>query len=180
MHQYTIRKANELAAPEIGQILQYWEVSEWAGMDEDTFRHAFRDSEFHLLTDERSTLLALARINFDFCLEIAGVRYRFAEFVGFVAAEKRKGYGSELLSAITGNLRSRRIETIGFCESEVRGFYQKCRIYILYDQAKHLREFDQNQWIVPTDDDILDLTLSEESRRLFAALDDRNLAYLVS
>jgi GNAT superfamily N-acetyltransferase len=180
LHTHVVKRAAELTGPEIESVLHYWEVEEWAGLSEAGFKDKFRHSEFHLLTDPSASLLALSRINFDFRLEIAGTCYGWAEFGGFVATQPGRGYGSALLSALLTDLRSRGIEALGFCEEPVRGFYEKCNIRILYDQARYLRQKCYDFWGIPPDDDILDLTLTEESRQLLASLHPDKLAYLVS
>ncbi|MBD0254439.1 MAG: GNAT family N-acetyltransferase, partial [Cytophagales bacterium] len=160
MRNHVIKKASELTAPEIGLILHYWEIEEWAALSEAAFKDQFRHSEFHLLTGEGASLLALARLNFDFRLEIEGRQHQWAEFVGFVAAQPRRGYGSALLAALVASLQSRGIEALGFCEEPVRPFYEQCKVGILYDQARYLREKRDDWWGIPPDDDILDLSLS--------------------
>jgi hypothetical protein len=180
MHHYTTKRASELTAAEVESILHHWEVEEWAGLSEAGFKDKFRHSEFHLLTGPTGSLLALARINFDFRLRIAGAEYQWAELVGFVAPQPRRGYGSALLAALRANLQSRSIEALGFCEEPVRPFYEKARVRILYDQARYLREQCHDFWGIPPDDDILDLTLSERSSQLLASLHAGKLAYLVS
>lgn len=180
MRNHVIKRAPELTAAEIGLILHHWEVEAWAALSEAAFKDQFRHSEFHLLTGEGASLLALARINFDFRLEIEGVQHGWAEFVGFVAAQPRRGYGSALLAALVSSLQSRGIQALGFCEEPVRPFYEKCNVHILYDQARYLREKQYDCWGIPPDDDILDLSLSGESRRLLASLHPGKLAYLVS
>jgi GNAT superfamily N-acetyltransferase len=176
---YTIKKSTELTTQEINTILQYWEIEAWMQMTEEEFRHAFKDSAFHLLTYNGSEILCLARINFDFSIQVGQQLYRIAELVGLVAAEKGKGYGKALIGHIRDYVENRQIEVIGFCEKELRPFYQKCDVPILYDQAKQLREKKGNEWVSSTDDDVLIIHLSEDSIRLFNSLNTQNLGYLV-
>ncbi len=96
-----------------------------------------------------------------------------------MATERRQGYGRALLMTLLGNLGERGIEAVGFCEKPVRGFYEKCGLPILRDGAKHLREYSNGQWLVPADDDILNLTLSESHWQLLGGLNDQCPAYLV-
>jgi hypothetical protein len=180
MRDYVIKRAPELTAAEIGLILHHWEIEEWVALSEMAFKEKFQHSEFHLLRGESSSLLALARLNFDFRLEIEGVQHQWAEFVGFVAAQPRRGYGSALLAALVASLQSRGIQALGFCEEPVRPFYEKCKVHILYDQARYLREKQYDFWGIPPDDDILDLSLSQASCQLLASLHPGKLAYLVS
>jgi hypothetical protein len=178
MVTYQIKRATELSAGEMGQVLHAWEVQAWMDLSEAAFRQRFAQSEFHLLTGPQAALLAVARLNFDFCLRIDDRRYAFAELVGFVSPQPRRGYGSRLLDLLTGTLRKRNMEALGFCEQPLRGFYQKCNVPILYGQARYVREMDHDQWVASTDDDILDLTLSPESVALLNGLNGQRLAYL--
>ncbi len=180
MLTYQIKPAQELSAGEISQVLHAWEVGAWMNLSATAFKQRFAQSEFHLLTDSRAALLAIARINFDFCLRIDQRRHAFAELVGFVSVWRGKGYGSHLLDLLTGNLRSRQVEALGFCEQPLRGFYQQCNVPILYGQARYVRERDQDKWVASTDDDILDLTLSRESAELLRNLNGQRLAYVLS
>ncbi|HEX8532010.1 MAG TPA: hypothetical protein VF646_18375 [Cytophagales bacterium] len=180
MLTYQIKQAQELSAGEISRVLHAWEVSEWMNLSETAFRQRFAQSEFHLLTNPHAALLAVARINFDFCLRIDGHRYAFAELVGLVSLQPRRGYGSHLLGLLTGNLRERNVEALGFCEQPLRGFYQQCNVSVLYGQARYVHERDHDQWVASTDDDILDLTLSRESADLLNGLNGQRLAYLLS
>ncbi len=179
MLTYQIKGAQELSAGEMSQVLHAWEVREWMALPEAAFRQRFAQSEFHLLTDPQAALLAVARLNFDFCLRIDGRRYAFAELVGLACPKPRQGYGRHLLDLLTGTLRRRGTEALGFCEQPLRGFYQKCNVPILYGQARHVRERDHDQWVASTDDDILDLTLSRESAALLNGLNGQRLAYLL-
>jgi hypothetical protein len=179
MVTYQIKRAPELSAGEMGQVLHAWEVHEWMALSVAAFRQRFAQSEFHLLTGPQATLLAVARINFDFCLRIDDRRYAFAELVGLVSTIPRQGHGSHLLGLLTGNLRERNVEALGFCEEPVRGFYRKCNVPMLYGQARFVRERDHGQWVASTDDDILDLTLSRESVALLNSLNGQRLAYLL-
>jgi hypothetical protein len=179
MLTYQIKQAQELSAEEINRVLHAWEVQEWLNLSEVAFKQHFAQSEFHLLTGPENTLLAVARIHFDFCLRIDQRRYAFAELVGLVSLQPRRGYGSHLLGLLTGTLRERQVEALGFCERPLRGFYQQCNVPILYDQARYVRERDHDQWVASTDDDILDLTLSRESAALLNGLNGQRLAYLL-
>ena len=179
MHTYQIKKAADLSAGEIAQILHAWDVSEWMALQEAAFKQHFEQSEFHLLTGPQASLLTIARINFDFRLRIDNRHYAFAELVGLVSPQQRKGYGSQLLHLLIGNLRERDIEALGFCEQPLRDFYQKCNVRILYDKATYLRELDNDQWVPSTDDDILDMTLSRESIDLLNGLNEQRLAYFI-
>ncbi len=179
MITYQVKQAQELSAGEIRQVLHAWEVGEWLNLSESAFKQRFAQSEFHLLTGPGNTLLAIARINFDFCLRIDQHRYAFAELVGLVSIQPRQGYGSHLINLLTGTLRGRNVEVLGFCEQPLRGFYQQCNVPILYGQARYVRERDHDQWVTSTDDDILDLTLSRESAGLLSSLNGQRLAYLL-
>ncbi len=179
MVTYQIKQATELSATEINWILHAWAVREWMDLQEAAFRQRFAQSEFHLLTGRPAPPLAVARINFDFRLRIEDRCYAFAELVGLVCTAPRQGHGSRLVGLLTGNLRERNVEALGFCEEPLRGFYRKCNVPMLYGQARHLRERDHDQWVAATDDDILDLTLSRESVTLLNSLNAQRLAYLL-
>lgn len=180
MSNYQVKGVEALTAAEIAIILQHWEVAAWQHLTPQDFRRQFARSEFHLLTDERSTILSLARINFDFTLRIGNQQYEFAEFVGFVSVQKGRGYGRQLLRHLKGNLQKRGLESIGFCEKDLRPFYQQCQVEILYDKAKAMREYEAGQWLRPSDDDILNIHLPDEKRELLHRLHDGNPAYLIS
>lgn len=176
---YSQKTGNDLSEEEIRTILNYWDVDEWKALTNDAFRNMFKQSEFHLLTDNYSVILCLARINFDFAIRISNMLYPIAELVGLVSTEPGKGYGKELLSFIQANVKSRDIELISFCEKANRGFYQKCGVPILLNQAKQLWEPDNGNWLIPTDDDILAINLSEHGINLLNSLSPEKPGYLV-
>lgn len=178
--KYQIKTPDELTEKEIEHILQLWEVSEWNTMKPDYFRSFFKDSEFHFLLDTTEEILAIIRVNFDFTLKISEKEYSFAEVVGFVATHRKKGYGSQLIQYFTENVRKRNMETIGFCHSELRPFYEKCEIEILYDKAKMIMENIDSEWINSDDDDILIFKVSDERKKLLSQLSIENNAYLIT
>ncbi|AZB02114.1 GNAT family N-acetyltransferase [Chryseobacterium joostei] len=178
--KYQIKQANELTEKEIEHILQLWEVSEWNTMKPDYFRSLFKDSEFHFLLGTTEEILAIIRVNFDFTLKIEREEYTFAEVVGFVATHRKKGYGSELIQHFMENVRKRNMETIGFCHSELRSFYEKCEIEILYDKAELIKENTGSEWINSDDDDILIFKVSDEKKKLLNQLSTENNAYLIT
>jgi hypothetical protein len=175
---HIIKTSSELSDKEINTILKHWDVEEWKKMQADVFKSVFARSEFHFLVNKQSDILSLARINFDFHLKVGNIQYDFAEFVGFVSLEKGKGYGTQLLNEIIKSLQNRHIEAIGFCEKENRVFYQKAKVNILYDQAHYLREQENGKWITCTDDDILNLTLSETQSHMLESLNSERLGYI--
>lgn len=177
--KYQIKKPEELTENEIQIILTLWEVSEWSSMEPKYFRSFFKDSEFHFLIDSQEEILALMRLNFDFILEISSKKYHFAEAVGLVSAHKKKGYGKELIKYIIDNVTERNLESIGFCLSELRPFYNKCNISILHDKAKFIKEKSGSEWVSSDDDDILIFHLSEEKKELLNQLSSENNAYLI-
>lgn len=177
--KYQIKKPNELTENEIKIILNLWEVTEWNSMDSTYFRSFFKDSEFHLLFDSEGEILTLMRLNFDFVLEIANQHYHFAEVVGLVSAHKKKGYGKKLIKYCIDNITERNLESIGFCVSELRPFYDKCEISILHGKAKSIQEKSGSEWIPSDDDDILIFNLSEEKKQLLHQLGSENNAYLL-
>jgi hypothetical protein len=179
MLQYQIKKADDLQTQEIETILKHWEIAEWRQLSKEEFKKIFTYAEFHLLTDENFKILAVARINFDFKIKVEDQIYEIAELVGLVAIEKRSGYGRKLLQEIVTNLKNRNIEAIGFCEKENRPFYYKCQIWNMRDQAKQLREPAGEKWLIPEDDDVLAINLSEKNALLLQSLSPDKLGYLL-
>lgn len=177
--KYQIKKPDELTENEIKIILNLWEVSEWDSMDSTYFRSFFKDSEFHFLIGSEEEILALMRLNFDFVLEISKKKYHFAEAVGLVSAHKKKGYGKRLIKYIIENITKRNLESIGFCVSDLRSFYDKCDIHILHNKAKSIQEKSGSEWTPSEDDDIFIFNLSEEKKELLHKLGSENNAYLI-
>lgn len=67
--QYSIKRSKDLSDNEIELILKSWEIEDWLDLDSSSFKMKFENSEFHFLKkDDR--IVSLARINFDFELEI--------------------------------------------------------------------------------------------------------------
>lgn len=175
---YSIKRSKDLSNKEVELILKSWEIEDWFDLDSSSFRIKFENSEFHLLEIENK-IVSLARINFDFKLEIQKKLYSFAELVGLVSVEKTKGYGSFLLKEIVTNLKEREIETIGFCKLELRTFYERNDIQILYGKGIFITEFDSNEWIDSDDDDILIINTSKENINVLQNLNEQNKAILV-
>jgi len=176
--QYYVKKSNELLNKEIEVTLKFWELEDWYDLGFETFKEKFKKSEFHFLKiDER--IVSLARINFDFKFKIENNSYQFAEFAGFVSVEKNKGYGTILLEKTIENLKQKNIETIGFCEKDLRTFYEKTGTKILYDKANYFLEFDNNKWTKSTDNDILILNASLKTIDLLQNLGESNTAFLI-
>lgn len=178
--KYQIKQTNELSDHEIDVILKLWDISAWNTMEPDYFRTSFKDSEFHLLLDSHSEILAIFRLNFDFVLEISGAPYSFAEAVGLVAGHKKKGYGAQLVQHFKENVTQRNIEAIGFCHADLRPFYEKCNIEILYDKAKSIKENEGSEWVNSEDDDILIFNLSEKEKEQLNTLSAQHNAYLIT
>ncbi len=178
MLQYRVKQTADLQAQEIKTILRHWEITEWQQLGEKEFKKLFTHSEFHLLTDANFKIVAAARINFDFKIKVEAQVYELAELVGLVALEKRCGYGRKLMQELVTNLKKRNIEAIGFCEKENRPFYQKCQIPIMQNQAKQLREPAGEKWLIPEDDDLLDINLTLKTALLLKSLSPNNLGYL--
>jgi hypothetical protein len=177
---YLVKQPAALTPAEIATILQAWEVEAWQHLHPDAFKQAFSTSEFHLLLNDTEHILAMARINFDFKLLIESRVHQIPEFVGFVSVERAKGYGSILLKSIITNLQSRNIQALGFCEKELRPFYEKNGIPLLYGKARFIREFENDEWVVATDDDILNLTLSADTVALLESLNEAKEALLTA
>lgn len=178
--KYYIKQTNELTEQEIEHILLLWDISAWNTMKTAFFRTFFKDSEFHFLVDAHEKILAVIRLNFDFTLEISGKPYVFAEAVGLVAAQKKKGFGAQLVHYFKENVTQRKMETIGFCHEDLRPFYEKCAIEILYDKAKSIKENAGSEWINSEDDDILLFHISQEKKEQLTTLSTDNNAYLIT
>ncbi|MCS4302111.1 GNAT family N-acetyltransferase [Chryseobacterium sp. BIGb0232] len=178
--KYQIKQANELTDKEIEHILQLWDISVWNTMKPSYFRTFFKDSEFHLLLDSHSEILAVIRLNFDFMLEISGQQYGFAEAVGLVSGHRKKGYGALLVQYFKENVTQRNMETIGFCNADLRPFYEKSNIEILYDKAKAIKENEGSEWINSEDDDILIFNISQKEKEQLSILSTQNNAYLIT
>lgn len=174
---YLIRKTDELDSQDIEHILQLWNLPEWSAMSPSDFLHTFKNSEFHFLVDHHGEIMALARLNFDFALEISGKPYVFAEIVGLVSAQEKKGYGSHLVKLLKENTEQRNLEAIGFCLKELRPFYLHCDVGILEDKAKNIKESSGAEWTLSEDDDILIFHLSDERKELLKSLSPENSAY---
>lgn len=177
---YQIKQTNELTDNDIEHILKLWDISAWNMMEAAYFRTFFKDSEFHFLLDSHSEILAVIRLNLDFVLEISGKQYAFAEAVGLVAAHKKKGYGALLVQYFKENVAQRNMETIGFCHADLRPFYEKCNIEILYDKAKAIKENEDSEWVNSEDDDILIFNGSQKEKEQLNTLSTQNNAYLIT
>ncbi|MGC5746714.1 hypothetical protein [Chryseobacterium sp. NFX27] len=177
---YQIKKSSELTDHETQHILSLWDVPEWSGMPPSDFRSSFKNSEFHFISGSENEILAIIRLNLDFVLEISGKQYPFAEAVGLVSAQKKRGYGSQIVHVFKENMIQRKIETIGFCYADLRPFYQKCNIEILENKAKTILETSENRWISSEDDDILIFNMSGETRELLRQLSPEKNAYLIA
>ncbi|WP_431608943.1 GNAT family N-acetyltransferase [Chryseobacterium sp. 'Rf worker isolate 10'] len=178
--KYQIKETKDLTETEIEHILKLWDISAWNTMKSVYFRSFFKDSEFHFLMNAEENILAIMRVNFDFTLKIADTDYTFAEAVGLVAAHKNKGYGSVLVSRFKENVIKKNIETIGFCHSDLRPFYEKCDVEILHDKAKMIKESIGSEWVNCEDDDILIFHTTQERKELLNQLSPQNNAYLIT
>lgn len=178
--KYQVKETKDLTENEIEHILQLWDISAWNSMKSAYFRTFFKDSEFHFIMDTDENILALMRVNFDFMLKIAGTDYSFAEAVGLVSAHKKKGYGAALVRHFKENAIQRNLDTIGFCHSDLRPFYEKCSIEILHDKAKMIKESIGSEWVNSEDDDILIFNTSKETKELLNQLSAQNNAYLIT
>ena len=175
---YSIKRSKDLSDKDIELILKSWKIEDGFDLNSSDFKIKFENSEFHFLKID-DKIVSLARINFDFKLKIQNNLCHLAELVGFVSVEKAKGYGSFLLNAIVKNLKEREIETIGFCKMDLRPFYEKNNIQILYGKGILIREFENNEWADSEDDDILTLNTSKENIKILQNLNEQNKAILV-
>jgi len=177
--KYQIKQINELTETEIGHILQLWNISSWNSMKTEDFRRSFKKSDFHFLLDPDENILSVMRVNYDFELEISGIRFSFAEAVGLVAAHKRKGYGAQLVKYFREYIIRNNIQAIGFCQQELRPFYEKCTIEILYNKGRAIKESTESEWVSSEDDDILIFNVSTKEKEQLNLLSDKNNAYLI-
>ncbi|PXW14867.1 MULTISPECIES: GNAT family N-acetyltransferase [unclassified Chryseobacterium] len=178
--KYQVKKTKDLTEAEIKHILELWDISAWSTMNSSYFRSFFRDSEFHFLMDTDENILAIMRVNFDFTIQIADTDYSFAEAVGLVSAHKKKGYGAALVRYFKENVTQRNLETIGFCHSDLRIFYEKCDVEILHDKAKMIKESVDSEWANAEDDDILIFHTTQERKERLNQLNSQNNAYLMT
>ncbi|WP_126654244.1 GNAT family N-acetyltransferase [Chryseobacterium aureum] len=178
--KYQVKETKDLTEKEIEHILELWDISAWNTMKSAYFRSFFKNSEFHFLMHTHENLLAIIRVNFDFTLKIKDSEYTFAEAVGLVAAHKKKGYGAALVKHFKENIIQRNIETIGFCHSDLRPFYEKCDVEILHDKAKMIKESIGSAWVNSEDDDILIFHILPERKELLTRLSPQNNAYLMT
>lgn len=176
MKNYRVYTATNIPPTTIVSVLNCWKIAEWNVLTDQGFRVMFATSEFHVLQDENGCLLSVARLNFSFGIEVAGEKYCFPEFVGFVSLQKGNGYGTQLLEHLLRNLHDRQVEAIGFCERGLRTFYCKTPITILPDKAPFLVEKGCQD---VSDDDILCLNFSEKHIVLLNNLSENNIGYLV-
>lgn len=178
--KYQVKETKYLTEAEIKHILELWDISAWNTMKSTYFRSFFKDSELHFLVDAHENILAVMRVNFDFTLKIENTSYTFAEAVGLVAAHKKKGYGTALVKHFKENVTQRNLETIGFCQADLRSFYEKCDIEILHDKAKMIKESIGSEWVNSEDDDILIFHTSQKRKELLNQLSVQNNAYLMN
>src|SRR5690349_10234379 len=73
---YVIKSPAELQLSEIDLITEAWQIPEFKSLSNDEFIQRFNRSEFHLFYVENE-LVAVARINFDFNLEIEERKHNF-------------------------------------------------------------------------------------------------------
>jgi hypothetical protein len=176
-----LKTADQLSPAEIMTILRLWDIPEWLDMPVPDFRSTFSSSSFYLLTtDDTEDILCVARINHDFKLRIGDETHRFAELVGLVSAGKQKGAGSLLLQSVISEAIKQDMQLIGFCKTELRQFYQKNHVELLYGKARSVYEKENGQWTPSTDDDILILNLSPSNRQLLENLAEDHPAQLVT
>jgi hypothetical protein len=180
MPVYLVKKSDELSDAEIKTILDTWDVEEWNQLNVDEFKDRFAHSEFHLLTDESVHILSFARINFKFKVRIDESVYNIAELVGFVAVEILKGYDKTLLDHLSDNLKTRKIEAIGFCKLKNSAYYESSGFRVFYDKVKHLIEIKDNEKFIPRiDQDIVSISLTDDTALLFEKINQENPAYLL-
>jgi len=97
-------------------------------------------SVFFLLRD-KGQLVAFGR------LHRLTVRFELSEFhilgiATIIATSRGKGYGTELMKSIAQYVRDRKMTAIGFCDSDVTGFYRKCGFSILREGIKRFSFID--------------------------------------
>jgi len=180
MIKYLLAKPAELSSSQMEFILRLWQIEEWLLLTRREFEEIFYNNDFHLLTDDSGNILSVSRINYNFQVSVSDSIHTIAELVGFVSQTPRQGHGSLLFRNILSNLTDRGIEAIGFCEPVSRGFYEKCGVEIFYTQSRFIKEKINGEWVDSSDEDIINLTLSDRTRTIISGLTSSIPAYLIS
>ena len=180
MIKYVVAKPSELSSSQVEIILRLWQIEEWQLLTRKEFEEVFYNNEFHLLVEDNGNVLSVSRINYNFQISVSDSVHTIAELVGFVSQKPRKGHGSLLFRNILSNLTERGIEAIGFCEPVSRIFYEKCGAEIFYAQSRFIKEKINGEWVNNSDEDIINLTLSDRTRSIITGLTASVPAYLIS
>lgn len=180
MIRYLVAKPAELSSFQMEFILRLWQIEAWMLLTKSEFDEIFYNNEFHMLVDDNGNMLSVSRINYNFQISVSDSVHTIAELVGFVSQTPRQGHGSLLFRSILSNLTDRGIEAIGFCEPVSRGFYEKCNAEIFYAQSRFIKEKINGEWVDSSDEDIINLTLSERTRSVITGLTSSVPAYLIS
>jgi hypothetical protein len=180
MINYVVAKPSELSSSQMEAIVQLWQIEEWLSLTKREFDEVFYNNEFHLLVDANDNILSVSRINYNFQISVSDSVHTIAELVGFVSRKPRQGDGSLLFRNIVNNLTERGIEAIGFCEPVSRTFYEKCGVEIFYEHSRFIKEKINGEWVNNSDEDILNLTLSDRTRSVITGLTTSAPAYLIS
>jgi hypothetical protein len=161
-------------------VLHLWQIEEWQRLTKEEFEDLFYNNEFHLLLDNNGTVLSVSRVNFNFQISVSDSIHTIAELVGFVSRKPKHGHGSLLFRNILNSLAERSIEAIGFCEPVSRVFYEKCGVEIFYSQSRFIKEKINGEWVYNSNEDIVNLTLSERTKAILKGLTTAEPAYLIS
>lgn len=180
MYKYVVAKPSELSSSQMEMVLHLWQIEAWQQLTKEEFEDVFYNNEFHLLLDANAKVLSVSRINFNFQISVSDSVHTIAELVGFVSRKPRHGHGSLLFRNILNSLTERDIEAIGFCESVSRAFYEKCGVEIFYSQSRFIKEKINGEWVYNSDEDIVNLTLSERTKTIIKGLTTATPAYLIS
>jgi hypothetical protein len=133
---HRIKTPMGLSPEEIRSILDLWAVPAWKNLNPDAFRQQFLGSELHLLIDESGDIVVVARINHNFRLEIQGRWWPFAELADLVSKVPGKGNATLLLKHLVESMESRDIQTIGYCDPLLRGFFSRAGIPVLINNIE--------------------------------------------
>lgn len=106
--------------------------------DDPLTENELQDSIFFLLyADDK--LAAFGRLFSIDGVKFEGKDYSLYGINGIVSLEKGKGYGRQVMNAMSNYLVSRDRSAIGFCRPEVRGFYEKCNYLLDVDTVPQFR-----------------------------------------
>ncbi len=158
--RYQIKSTDELTENEIEHILQLWDIDIWNKMKTDYFRTFFKDSNFISCWMPVKTYWPCSGLILILLWRFLGKGFLLQKQSVWFLLTGKKGYGAQLVRHFRDHVTLQKMETIGFCHQELRPFYEKCNIEIVYDKAKMIKESIGSEWINSEDDDILIFNVS--------------------